>query len=206
MFSIGSKNFIPQIQAIHSLVSEWVQAPENERDLLWRKILETISPLVYGFPRFRFGENEDTCSEFYLFALDFIPQILEYSVRKESGFPFYFAKSLRTLYYKFCRKEKKKSQEKVRMNYEHEILSHGPWTNSGSEGWDNFLHQRMEKKISTDEGYGALETTAENNKISEILHGILCSMPIKQRSIIKLQFGLQLGQDEVNILRQSRRL
>ncbi|MFW5799853.1 MAG: RNA polymerase sigma factor, partial [Spirochaetota bacterium] len=150
---------------------------EAGAEKIFKEILNLISEFIYNFPRIKYYKDEDVCSEFYLYCLDYISDILiKFDINGRASFQTWFAVVLFNLWRNFIKSSSYKEMRKKKI------------TTKSIEDLNmidryKFLYETVVKN-SDDENDGIYV----NNKEVKSLHNCFKKMPKKVRVVFKAHF------------------
>ena len=94
-----------------------LQANENNNNETYEKILSLISEFIYNFPRIKYYKDIDICSEFYLYTVNYLPDILiKFNIKGKATFQTWFAVVLVNIWRNFLKTAKNKEKENNKAN------------------------------------------------------------------------------------------
>ncbi len=207
MLSIQSKiDFLQTLDQLKNLVLEWhnledIPANHTKKSRLWRQIITEFSPFMYLFPKYRFAASEDSCSDFYIFAMNRLDYILQKAGSAPGHFSFYILKSFKFLYFQFVRDKQRELQQQPVEFQENEIREtaeyHSQNVYSG-EVWENFIYQnQISIPASESESFIFSQTTATSSVTYEKIHEIMATLTGVEKATICLYYGFPLQSQDV---------
>ncbi len=201
-----NRNIQEEFQKIYQEINEWKKIQyrkTGEAEKKWQSIFEKVSQYVYLFPKARFHASDDTCSDFFLFAVDYIQDTLIRASESENAFYFYFAKSLRNLYYKMiAQKKKKETIEEINESY-WIADTNGVYKNS-ADHWDVIIYRSAANynTLQYQENFPN-EMPAKPLELNDPINSYLAELDMPNRIILKLSFGFLLKPSEMDYISQN---
>jgi RNA polymerase sigma factor (sigma-70 family) len=84
---------------------------------IYYEILDNISQFIYNFPRIKYHKNKDICSDFYVYTLDYLYEILmKFDIKGKASFQTWFSVVLFNLWRNYINTKKNRDYDYSKIN------------------------------------------------------------------------------------------
>ncbi len=171
------KNFVIHDIKIKSLLRKLDSKSKlSIDDDIYKDILEQISEFIYNFPKLKYHKNKDICSDFYLYTLDYLNEILmKFDIKGKASFQTWFSIVLFNLWRNYQNTRKSKDNQIKNNDI---VIDDLDYINRFKSLQESVIHK------SNDENNGIFINDKEIIKLDECFK----QMPKKVRVVLKAHF------------------